>query len=113
MTLVVVNNTLIAKIDGDMDHHAAGIARHKIDMEIKNRPVKNLVFDFKELDFMDSSGIGMILGRYKLIKGLNGNVFIAQPKPNVEKIINISGLHKIIPVYDNIEKAIDQVCGVK
>lgn len=112
MTLVVVNNTLVVKIDGEMDHHAASLARHNIDKEIKSRPVKNLVFDFHDLDFMDSSGIGMILGRYKLIKGLNGRVFIARPKPNVEKIINISGLHKIIPVYDDIDKAINHVCGV-
>ena len=113
MTLVVVNNTLIAKIDGDMDHHAAGIARHKIDKEIRNRPVKNLVFDFNELEFMDSSGVGMILGRYKLLKGLNGRVFTARPNATVEKIINISGLHKIIPVYDNIDKDIENVCEVK
>ena len=109
MTLVVINNTLIVKIDGDMDHNNAGTVRHKIDKEIRTRPVKNIIFDFGDLEFMDSSGIGMILGRYKLIKGINGNLYIARPKPSVMKIINISGLHKIIPIYEELEKAVENI----
>ena len=109
MTLMLVNNTLVVKINGDMDHNNAAIVRHKIDKEIKTRPIKNIVFDFGDLEFMDSSGIGLILGRYKLVKGLNGNIYIARPKPSVMKIINISGLHKIIPIYDNLEKAVENI----
>ena len=109
MTLMLVNNTLVVKINGDMDHNNAAIVRHKIDKEIKTRPIKNIVFDFGDLEFMDSSVIGLILGRYKLVKGLNGNIYIARPKPSVMKIINISGLHKIIPIYDNLEKAVENI----
>ena len=109
MTLMLINNTLVVKISGDMDHNNAAIVRHKIDKEIKSRPVKNIVFDLSELDFMDSSGIGLILGRYKLIKGFNGKIYIARPKPSIQRIINISGLHKIIPVYDNLEKAVENI----
>lgn len=105
-------NTLIVKVTGDMDHHNAGTLRSAIDREIRQRPVKNLVFDLSELDFMDSSGIGLILGRYKRIKELEGNVFIAAARPEVERIINLSGLHKIIPLYDTMEKAEKRVCGV-
>lgn len=105
-------NTLIVKVTGDMDHHNAGTLRSAIDREIRQKPVKNLVFDLSELDFMDSSGIGLILGRYKRIKELEGNVFIAAARPEVERIINLSGLHKIIPLYDTIEKAEKRVCGV-
>ena len=54
-------------------------------------------------------GIGMILGRYKTIKSLNGNVMIVSPKKQVEKIINISGLHKIIPIYETTDKAINSM----
>lgn len=105
-------NTLIVKVTGDMDHHNAGTLRSAIDREIRQKPVKNLVFDLGELDFMDSSGIGLILGRYKRIKELEGNVFIAAARPEVERIINLSGLHKIIPLYDTMEKAEKRVCGV-
>lgn len=105
-------NTLIVKVTGDMDHHNAGTLRSAIDREIRQKPVKNLVFDLSELDFMDSSGIGLILGRYKRIKELEGNVFIAAARPEVERIINLSGLHKIIPLYDTMEKAEKRVCGV-
>ena len=105
-------NTLIVKVTGDMDHYNAGTLRSAIDREIRQKPVKNLVFDLGELDFMDSSGIGLILGRYKRIKELEGNVFIAAARPEVERIINLSGLHKIIPLYDTMEKAEKRVCGV-
>lgn len=109
MTKILIGNTLVVKISGEMDHSNSNKYRHEIDREIKGRPVKNLVFDFKDLDFMDSSGIGMILGRYKTIKGLDGNVMIAAPNQQVEKIINISGLHKIIPVYESVDRAINSM----
>ena len=109
MTKILIGNSLVVKINGEMDHSNSNGYRQEIDNEIRNRPVKNLIFDFKDLDFMDSSGIGMILGRYKTIKSLNGNVMIASPKKQVEKIINISGLHKIIPIYETTDKAINSM----
>ena len=112
MQIRINGNTLIVKVTGDMDHHNAGTLRSAIDREIRQKPIKNLVFDLSELDFMDSSGIGLILGRYKRIKELEGNVFIAAAQPAVERIINLSGLHKIIPLYDTMEKAEKRVCGV-
>lgn len=112
MVLNMIDNTLTVAIEGDMDHHNVGIMRSEMDKVIREKPVKNLVFDLSGLDFMDSSGIGLVLGRYKLIKELGGSVFIAGAKPAVERIINVSGLHKIIPVYETMDKAIKTVCGV-
>ncbi|MBO5452701.1 MAG: anti-sigma F factor antagonist [Clostridia bacterium] len=109
MTKILINNNLVVKLIGEIDHSNSNKYRHEIDDEIKRRPVRNLIFDFKDLDFMDSSGIGMILGRYKTIKGLDGVVMIASPKKQVEKIINVSGLHKIIPVYESVDKAINSM----
>ncbi|MBQ2966781.1 MAG: anti-sigma F factor antagonist [Clostridia bacterium] len=105
-------NTLIVAITGDMDHYNVGPMRSAIDKEIREKPIKNLVFDLSNLDFMDSSGIGLILGRYKRIREMEGKVFIAAAKPEVERVINLSGLHKIIPLYETMEKAEKRVCGV-
>ena len=112
MQIRMNKNTLIVTITGDMDHHNTGTIRSAIDKEIREKPIHNLVFDLSNLDFMDSSGIGLILGRYKRMKELDGNVFIAGARPEVERIINLSGLHKIIPLYDTMEKAEKGVCGV-
>ncbi len=112
MQIRMNKNTLIVTVMGDMDHHNASTIRSVIDKEIREKPVQNLVFDLSNLDFMDSSGVGLILGRYKRMKELDGNVFIAAAKPEVERIINLSGLHKIIPLYDTMEKAEKRVCGV-
>ena len=109
----LIHNTLTIRVKGDMDHFSVGILRSEIDREIREKPIKNLVFDLSELEFMDSSGIGLLLGRYKRMKEVDGNVFIAGAKPSVERIINISGLHKIIPVYESVDKTITMVCEVE
>ncbi len=113
MTVLFINNNLVIKLEGEIDHNNSAVLRHCIDKEINNRPVKNLIFDLEGVNMMDSSGIGMILGRYKNIKALNGSVYIARPKPEILKIINISGLHKIIPVYKDLNNAITSCSGVK
>lgn len=94
------NNMIIAKLIGELDHHAASKARDKLQEVIINKAIKNLVFDLDELTFMDSSGIGMIIGRYKLISALGGNVKIVCKNTQIKKLITMSGLKRIINVYD-------------
>ena len=104
MNIVHTNNTMTVKLSEDIDHNNAFEIREKIDAEINKRPVKNLVFDFSNVDFMDSSGIGMILGRYKLLSSLGGFVYINNPTNRVLKIIEISGINRIIPVVNDMKK---------
>lgn len=91
-----IGTTLVAKLDGEIDHHCAEELRIKIDREISRSNVKNLIFDFKKVDFMDSSGIGVIAGRYKIINSLGGKVMIIRAGEQVDKILEISGLKKIM-----------------
>ena len=72
----VTDNTLIAELFGELDHHAAEGAREKIDEALDNYRVDNLVFDFAKISFMDSSGIGMILGRYRKMGEQEGRIAI-------------------------------------
>lgn len=106
MNLTYEGNTLIADMTGDIDHNSSYEIRDRIDGEIKKMPVANLVFNMENTDFMDSSGIGLILGRYRLMNGIGGKVCIVKPKDNIKKIINMSGLHKIISVYSSVEEAV-------
>lgn len=95
----------------DMDHHSAQYLRQKIDSEIIKSTVKNIVFDFSNVNFMDSSGIGVVVGRYKNVQKLNGRAAIVNANPKILQIFEMSGVLKIIPVYPDLEKAITGMCG--
>jgi len=103
------NNTLIIKLNGELDHHSASYVRDSIDDEILAKNPKNIIFDMSRLNFMDSSGIGVIIGRYKLIASNGGKVGIVSMKPQIRRIYEICGLKRIIPSYDNKKTAIENL----
>ena len=105
ITTRIKKGTLIVKMTGELDHHNAGAVRETVDRIIMSGGVRNILFDLSSLSMMDSSGIGMIVGRYKLIYGDGGKVSIFAKTKSVLKIIRMSGIEKITPVYDEIEKA--------
>lgn len=96
-------STLIAKVSGELDHHIAGRIRDEADARIVKESIKKLIFDFSELNFMDSSGIGLVIGRYKLVKNYGGNVNIVSCNPCVNKILHMSGIMRIIDVYPDMK----------
>ncbi len=91
-----IGTTLVVKLSGEIDQSCAGTIREEIDRELKQCTIKNLILDFAEVSFMDSSGIGMILGRYKEIKLRGGKTMIIRIQPQVDRILELSGLKKII-----------------
>lgn len=91
-----VGTTLVVKVGGEIDHHTAAELREEIDREITRHHIKNLIFDLDKLTFMDSSGIGVIIGRYKQIKARGGKTMIIRVKPQVDKILEISGIKKLL-----------------
>ena len=88
---------LTVYLAGELDHHNASKIKEDIDSSI-TQEMKILVLDFKELSFMDSSGIGVIIGRYKKMKRQNGAVYVKNMSSQMEKIFSMSGLNKIITV---------------
>ncbi len=108
-----IGDTLKVIIKGDLDNHNVSVMRAEIDQEIEKHPIKNIIFDLSELEFMDSSGVGLIVGRYKRIKAFSGNVYIAGAKPAVKRVIDVSGLNKIIPIYDSADVALKTFQEVK
>ncbi|EMS69826.1 anti-sigma F factor antagonist [Ruminiclostridium cellobioparum] len=103
--------TLVIRIMEDMDHHSAQYLRQKIDSEIIKSTVKNIIFDFSKVNFMDSSGIGIVVGRYKNIQKLNGRAAIVNANPKLMQIFEMSGVLKIIPAYADLEDALTSMCG--
>lgn len=95
-------DSLVTKISGELDHHMAKAIRTETDKRIMRGNVKNLIFDFNDLHFMDSSGIGVVIGRYKLISSLGGKLTIISSKANVNKILNMSGIPKIAGIYPSL-----------
>lgn len=92
----IVDNVLIIHVNGDLDHHSALKIRKVADEKIYENVVKDIIFDFENTEFMDSSGIGVIMGRYKMVKSIGGKVYVTNVKRNIDKIITFSGLNKII-----------------
>ena len=83
----------------ELDHHLAEEMRQVIDDVIDKRGVTHIVFDFTKVDFMDSAGIGLIMGRYKKVMD-KGDITIVGVRESVKRILLISGLHKIVNIYE-------------
>jgi len=106
LSFKTVNKTLIASIVGEIDHHTSEDIMEKIDRHLENESLINLILDLSGVNFMDSAGIGVILGRYKRIAHFNGKLAIVAKKPNIIRILTISGIHKIAKLFDNTDKAL-------
>ena len=89
---------LILEITEEIDHHVAEKIRRVADNEITRYMPRKVIFDFSGISFMDSSGIGMILGRYKMIKMLGGSMELKNVSQSVKKIFDMSGITKICPI---------------
>jgi len=100
---------LIVKLKGELDHHTSEATRRKIDSSFIDKNLLNIILDLRELTFMDSSGIGLIMGRYKKVKDRQGNLIIVSDNRYVDRILNMSGLLKIIDKYKTIDKAISKL----
>ena len=104
-----MGNLLIVKINGDIDHHSCEEIRSKIDKEITVKNPKSILFDMEQVGFMDSSGIGVLIGRYKLMANNGGKAAMTNLKPQVKRLCEICGLQKIIQVYPNKKQAIASI----
>ncbi|MDR1664818.1 MAG: anti-sigma factor antagonist [Clostridiales bacterium] len=91
--------------EGDIDHHNADSLREKVDAAFERSACKHMIFDFSRVSFMDSSGIGLIIGRYKNTEKRGGKLIITSANENTRRIIQISGLQKIVRCHDTVSDA--------
>jgi stage II sporulation protein AA (anti-sigma F factor antagonist) len=92
---LVQGKNLTAGLSGDIDHHSASLMRKEIDLEIKQRLPSDITLDFGDVTFMDSSGIGLIMGRCRLMREIGGKVKISNASEQIKKVIKLSGVDRI------------------
>ena len=94
-------DALLLKLCGEIDHHSAVAIRSDLDELIFKKRPKRVILDLSEIGFMDSSGLGLIMGRYALLKDFGGVLILRDPTPSIMKILKLAGMERII----KIEKA--------
>ena len=102
---------LIAHIKGELDHHNAVNIRTEIDKSMKAFECRDLILDLTGVDFMDSSGIGIALGRYKKLSKIGGRICISGCSEYIEKILDMAGVFSIIPKKDDMQSALCLLTG--
>lgn len=100
---------LVIHIGGDIDHHETIKMREKVDGYIRSGQARNIVFDFNNVTFMDSSGIGLIMGRYRHIKESGGQVLLSNISPQLDRILQISGVYQLMEQYPSVEEALKAI----
>lgn len=96
----VIDNYLMIKMPEEIDHHNSVYISKTADDFILKEGVGNVVFDFEDTTFMDSSGIGIIIGRYKKIAYFGGKVFAVNADSRIKKTLMLCGLHKVIEIME-------------
>ena len=82
-------------LQGDVDHHSAFMIRKTVDSHISRRKPPLLVLDFGEVTFMDSSGIGLVMGRYKLMKSIGGEIRVENLSASAYRVMRLAGLERL------------------
>lgn len=94
----LVNYTLNVKIRGDIDHHSAKRVRERIDEAILSERPRFVVLDLSNVDFMDSSGLGLVLGRYTKALDIGAKLIIYKPTRRIKRILEMAGIERIIEI---------------
>lgn len=92
----IIDNYLCIKMPREVDHHGAARIREEADRLLLDEKVRNIVFDFEDTTFMDSSGIGIIIGRYRKISSLGGRVYAIHADDRIRRILSTSGMSSVI-----------------
>ena len=102
---VNMTNALVVNLKGEIDQCVVSEVKEKIDAELLNSQKNNLIMNFEKVSLMDSSGIGLIVGRYKNTRALGGKLLLCGGNRNIRKMIELSGVDKIAQVFRTVEEA--------
>ena len=99
----VYGGTMVIHLREDLDHHNAVYIREMADGYVDKYPIDRIIFDFSGVEFMDSSGIGVVMGRYKQMSYVGGTVYVYGIGKNVDRIFQMSGLYKLVKQWNQAE----------
>lgn len=97
----VTGTNLLIHVPPELDHYHAEQIKRGADRLIAGRNIRRVIFDFKKTTFMDSSGIGVIMGRYKNIRFMGGEVAAVHVNEQIKRILALSGICKLIDIYED------------
>ena len=101
-TFVITGTTLTIHLPSEVDHHSSEQIRKEADRLIQSRNIRCILFDFEQTAFMDSSGIGMLRGLYKMMRFLGGTVTAIRVSERMQRILTMSGIYKVIDIYEGV-----------
>lgn len=89
-------------LPAEMDHHVSEQLGGQIDRLVQRKHIRCLLFDFADTTFMDSAGAGMLIGRYKTMRFMGGNVMAVNVSRRMERVLALAGIHKIMDIYETV-----------
>ena len=105
----MTDDVLIANLDGELDHHTSSVVREEIDKTVEAFHSKHLIFNFYKVTFMDSSGIGVIMGRYNKISQLGGKLIVTGCNDYIDRILDMAGIYTIATRMTSVNAAIELI----
>lgn len=106
LDVTYARDVLVVRLAGELDHHTSQRVRNTIESELHKGRFSHLVINLSSLEFMDSSGLGVILGRYKQMGQLGGKMMLCSVRPSVHRLMEMAGLFRILPIYEDEASAI-------
>lgn len=104
LKLIREDRQLRAVLSGELDHHSAREIRTELDAALCEAMPKELILDFSGITFMDSSGVGLIMGRYKLMQSSGGEVAVENAPPRIERMLRLSGVGQLAAIRGGKEQ---------
>ncbi|MBP1573917.1 MAG: anti-sigma factor antagonist [Oscillospiraceae bacterium] len=93
-------NRCLVMLEGEIDHHNASQIRMKVDLAIDTHCPAELYLDFSGVSFMDSSGIGLVMGRYRILREYGAKLFVTNCKGSIRKVMQLSGMSRLAEFVD-------------
>ncbi len=93
---------LLVRLDGELDHHRSAMLRTEIDAALYAHMPRILVLDFQAVTFMDSSGIGLIMGRYKILQPMGGEIRIQNASAYISRVLKLAGMERLAQICEGV-----------
>lgn len=107
----IEGNFLLVRIRGDLDMHTVPQFKEKVTSHMENNQLDNLILNLKEVNFIDSTGVGAILGRYRNLKANDGDLILVGVNPPVKRILKLSGVLQLISVFSSEKEILKELKG--
>ncbi len=111
--LYIDRNSLVVPVDGELDQYMAEHLRARIDPVLAREGIRDIIYDFEGTQFMDSSGVGMIMGRHRQVAYLGGRTGVCNVGRSMDRLLRMSGLYRIVQKFESREEASENFANTR